>query len=338
MVYGPRQPSTGAYAIVTGVFAKQAAQGQKLSIEGDGSHYRDFIHVHDIVEGLILSQQSPDLRGEVVNLGTGTSFSVKEVADLVSLDQVYVDKRKNDLEGTLADTCKMKRLLGYQAKADFKTEMAYIAQQTIEGNVFMQPWLTTVHALSAPHLLPPGTPVFQWPTDQGDLDALILALENIEERTRVDGMTKSGRISILPFVTAKDDLELLKDLVLNTIFSLVRFGGVKSYIVAAYDDDALTSCIALNLPCYDSRSKGSLELINGLLSRGYDVHYAKLGNSYIRGVNITLSTFIQESSNSVGNNISLVQYKILQYYYNTISMIPNIMQYNIRVEYCNIYC
>lgn len=84
MVYGPRQPSTGAYAIVTGVFAKQASEGKPLTIEGDGSHYRDFIHVHDVVEGLILSQQNTDLRGDVVNLGSGSTFSVQDVADLVS--------------------------------------------------------------------------------------------------------------------------------------------------------------------------------------------------------------------------------------------------------------
>lgn len=40
MVYGPRQPSTGAYAIVTGVFAKQAADGQSLTIGGDGTFSR----------------------------------------------------------------------------------------------------------------------------------------------------------------------------------------------------------------------------------------------------------------------------------------------------------
>ncbi|KAF2223999.1 hypothetical protein BDZ85DRAFT_174512, partial [Elsinoe ampelina] len=55
MVYGPRQPTTGAYAIVTGVFAKEAAEGKPLTIEGDGTHARDFIHVRDIVEGLILA-------------------------------------------------------------------------------------------------------------------------------------------------------------------------------------------------------------------------------------------------------------------------------------------
>lgn len=35
MVYGPRQPRSGAYAIVTGVFAGQKERGEKLTIEGE---------------------------------------------------------------------------------------------------------------------------------------------------------------------------------------------------------------------------------------------------------------------------------------------------------------
>jgi UDP-glucose 4-epimerase len=297
MVYGPRQPSTGAYAIVTGVFAKQAAQGHQLTIEGDGSHYRDFIHVTDIVEGLILAQQSPDLHGDVVNLGTGTKFSVQEVADLVSKEQVHTDPRANDLEGTLADTCKMKRLLNYRAKADFKKEMAYMAQQTMEGNVFFQEWLTPLHALSAPHLLSPGTPVFKWPANQGDLDGLLTAYDDFKKRAGVAASKETTElVSVIPFTVGKEDVELIGDLILNTIFTLVRFGGVKTYIVAAYDDAALASCTTLNLPCYDVRSKGSLALLGDLLSHGYDVHFAQLGNSYLHDVRTTLNGLLQKNS------------------------------------------
>jgi nucleoside-diphosphate-sugar epimerase len=110
MVYGPRQPSTGAYAIVTGVFVHQFDRGehckgsahshppnlthqihldadQPLTIEGDGTHYRDFIHVDDIVRGLIMGYQSP-VNGTTINLGTGNFATVHEVADLVSKAQV----------------------------------------------------------------------------------------------------------------------------------------------------------------------------------------------------------------------------------------------------------
>lgn len=304
MVYGPRQPSTGAYAIVTGVFAKQASDGKPLTIEGDGSHYRDFIHVSDIVEGLILSQQNPDIRGDVVNLGSGSAFSVQDVANLVSSNQIHVDARANDLEGTLADTCKMKRLLGYKANKDFKTEMAFMAKETMEGNVFMQSWLTPVHALSAPHLLAPGDPTFNWPATTFDLDALLLALKHVEEKALVVGESVARRVSVIMFATNGNDTEQSSDLLLNTVFSLVRFGGVKSYMVAARDDTALSTCISLNLPCYDVRMMTPSLLLSTLVSSSYDVHLAQLGNSYVSNVGVALNRFITEnpSADVVGAN------------------------------------
>ena len=43
---------------------------------GDGSHYRDFIHVSDIVDGLIVGMQSK-VQGASINLGTGRTLTVK---------------------------------------------------------------------------------------------------------------------------------------------------------------------------------------------------------------------------------------------------------------------
>ncbi|MCJ1307951.1 hypothetical protein MMC25_001600 [Agyrium rufum] len=303
MVYGPRQPSTGAYAIVTGVFAKQASEGRPLTIEGDGSHYRDFIHVSDIVEGLILSQQNPDLRGDVVNLGSGSAFSVQDVANLVSSDQVHVDPRANDLEGTLADTCKMRRLLGYKTKKDFKTEMAFMAKETMEGNVFMQPWLTPTHALSMPHLLAPGTPIFNsWHKDAADLDSLLLAIKHVQDKALNIGEAVSSRISLLPFSIGilgdnMEEKERTTDLLINTVFSLVRFGGARAYMVAARDDEALSVCLSLNLPCYDARTVNAPTLLESLISKGHDVHVAQVGNSYISPLSSAFASYTTEGSN-----------------------------------------
>ena len=295
MVYGPRQPSTGAYAIVTGVFAKQAAEGKPLTIEGDGSHYRDFIHVSDIVEGLILSQQTEDLHGDVVNLGSGTAFSVKDVADLVSSKQVNVAARPNDLEGTLANTCKMRKALNYKTKKDFKTEMSYMAKETMAGNVFAQSWLDAARALSAPHLLPAGSPVFQWPKDTSDWDSLILAIRRVSESAGGPTSDVGRRISLLMFSMIEDETDNMSDLLQNTIFSLVRFGNVQSYMVAATDDSALDLCTTLNLPCYDARSTTATAIMSSLVSSGFDIHLAQLGNSYYNTID---SAFQKETNNA----------------------------------------
>jgi len=122
MVYGPRNPAHGAYAIVTGKFLIRLQEGQHLVIEGTGKNFRDFVHVHDVARSLILGYQS-SVHGTVINIGTGKAYSVKEVADMVSSNQVHVPPRRNDLLGTLADTCRAKRLLGFEARYDFLETM-----------------------------------------------------------------------------------------------------------------------------------------------------------------------------------------------------------------------
>ncbi len=117
-VYGPRQPETGAYALVLGIFLKRRAEGKPLEIHGDGRQRRDFIHVRDVVAANIAAMES-SVRGEVFNVGSGTSLSVKELADLISPNQVHIEARKNDSEATLADISKIQAALGWSPKISF---------------------------------------------------------------------------------------------------------------------------------------------------------------------------------------------------------------------------
>ena len=123
MVYGPRQPEQGAYAIVTGKFARQQRAGLPLTIEGDGEQYRDFVHVQDVTDACILAYENEAVRKQVINIGSGKKVSVMQLANLLSTNHVYLQPRLHDLKGTLADTCKAKRLLHFQAKKDFVREM-----------------------------------------------------------------------------------------------------------------------------------------------------------------------------------------------------------------------
>ena len=117
-VYGPRQPETGAYALVLGIFLKRRAEGKVLEIHGDGSQRRDFVHVRDVVAANIAAYES-GLRGEVFNVGSGTSLSVKELADLISPNQVHTETRQGDSLATLADISKIKARLGWSPKIAF---------------------------------------------------------------------------------------------------------------------------------------------------------------------------------------------------------------------------
>jgi UDP-glucose 4-epimerase len=117
-VYGPRQPETGAYALVLGIFLKRRADGKVLEIHGDGRQRRDFVHVRDVVAANIAAYES-SLRGEVFNVGSGTSLSVKELADMISPDQMHTEARKGDSTATLADISKIRAQLGWSPKIAF---------------------------------------------------------------------------------------------------------------------------------------------------------------------------------------------------------------------------
>ena len=117
-VYGPRQPETGAYALVLGIFLRRAAEGKTLEIHGDGAQRRDFVHVRDIVSANLAALKS-DVHGEVFNVGSGTNISVKELADMISSDQVHTETRKGDSAATLADISKIKTALGWSPQISF---------------------------------------------------------------------------------------------------------------------------------------------------------------------------------------------------------------------------
>jgi nucleoside-diphosphate-sugar epimerase len=117
-VYGPRQPETGAYALVLGIFLRRAADGKVLEIHGDGSQRRDFVHVRDVVAANIAALES-GVRGTVFNVGSGTSLSVKELANMISPNQIHTEGRKGDSLATLADISRIKTALGWSPKVLF---------------------------------------------------------------------------------------------------------------------------------------------------------------------------------------------------------------------------
>eukprot|EP00811_Abedinium_folium_P034253 NODE_7150_length_1603_cov_7.392954.p1 GENE.NODE_7150_length_1603_cov_7.392954~~NODE_7150_length_1603_cov_7.392954.p1 ORF type:complete len:494 (+),score=56.30 NODE_7150_length_1603_cov_7.392954:153-1484(+) len=145
MVYGPRNPMKGAYAVVTGLFVDSFLRGEPLTIEGSGEQSRDFIHVKDGARGLVLAYQSP-VHGTVINLGSGTRWSVKELADLISPRQRHVDARPNDLRGTLSNTCRAKHLLHFRTRMDLPETIRGLIEHA--GDDFAAPFWSSPAAVA----------------------------------------------------------------------------------------------------------------------------------------------------------------------------------------------
>jgi UDP-glucose 4-epimerase len=128
--YGPRQPETGAYALVLGIFLRRKAEGRPLEIHGDGRQRRDFIHVRDIVAANIAAYES-GLRGEILNVGSGTNISVQELADMISPGQRHVEARKDDSQATLADISRIRTALGWEPRIAFADGLKELMAQVM---------------------------------------------------------------------------------------------------------------------------------------------------------------------------------------------------------------
>lgn len=78
-VYGPNSAhKTG----VINKFAKRIIDGKSLVIYGDGASTRDYIHVSDLCNGIVLALQKEKLESSVVHIATGIETSLQELADL----------------------------------------------------------------------------------------------------------------------------------------------------------------------------------------------------------------------------------------------------------------
>jgi len=115
-VFGERSPARGQYAPVIGIFQRQRDAGESLTIVGDGSQRRDFIHVKDVARAnyLAATVSLKGHEGEVFNVGSGCSYSIQQIADLISDNQTYIPKRSGEMKTTFADITKIDSMMGWK--------------------------------------------------------------------------------------------------------------------------------------------------------------------------------------------------------------------------------
>jgi len=126
-VYGERQPLRGQYAPVIGIFLRQNAAGEPLTIVGDGEQRRDFTYVGDVVEANVrvaISNPDSEVYGEVFNVGSGINHSVNEVAAMISQNTVNIPPRIGESRVTLANTDRMYGVFSWQPKVKLEDWIA----------------------------------------------------------------------------------------------------------------------------------------------------------------------------------------------------------------------
>jgi len=121
-VYGPHEQHKGKYANNISQFLWAMSQGERPVINGDGSQTRDFTYVDDVVEANILAMRSR-LKGEIMNVGTGTSYSFNSIIEKLNaamgtkiVPKYVKNPLKNYVAHTLAETSKTEKLLGFRPK------------------------------------------------------------------------------------------------------------------------------------------------------------------------------------------------------------------------------
>jgi len=120
-VFGERAPRKGQYAPVTGIFLRQKAAGESLTIVGDGEQRRDYIYVKDVANANIMaaiSNPDDDAYGQVYNVGSGKNYSVNEIASFISDDTINIPPRIGEARNSLANIDKIQKTFAWKPEVD----------------------------------------------------------------------------------------------------------------------------------------------------------------------------------------------------------------------------
>jgi len=145
--FGPRQ---SIRALIPWIIY-QGLRSEKVKL-GNLEPKRDFTYVKDTVEGILLALEKETEGGDEINLGTGRSFSVMEVVEVVSrvlgknlkveVEEKFKRPKKAEVFNLIADNTKAKRVLGWEPKWSFEEGV----RETVEyvrslGDISLEGWV-----------------------------------------------------------------------------------------------------------------------------------------------------------------------------------------------------
>lgn len=112
-VYGPREIQVGRYATLIALFNEKMKNGEPLTIVSPGTQKRNFTHIDDIIDGLILVGENG--YGDEYGIGSEEAYSIKEVAELYGARTEMLPERKGNR--MVADVISSKtKKLGWKSK------------------------------------------------------------------------------------------------------------------------------------------------------------------------------------------------------------------------------
>jgi UDP-glucose 4-epimerase len=125
-VFGPRQDPGSPYSGVLSLFNAAVLDGTQPTVYGDGEQSRDFTYVGNVVEANLLACEARQAAGLVINIGTGTRYTLNQT--LALLEKItgrpakakYTPLREGDIRDSQADITRARDVLGYNPGVGFE--------------------------------------------------------------------------------------------------------------------------------------------------------------------------------------------------------------------------
>ena len=133
-VFGPRQDPGSPYSGVISQFTSALLSGRRPVVYGDGEQTRDFTFVANVVDGVLLACEAPNVAGEMMNLAAGGRISLNHLIRVLNeivgtnIDPIYKPARAGDVRDSQAEISRAAALLGYRPRVSFEAGLS----QTVE--------------------------------------------------------------------------------------------------------------------------------------------------------------------------------------------------------------
>ena len=127
-VFGPRSRTSGTYGAVFGVFLAQKLANKPMTVVGDGRQTRDFTYVADVANAFATAMSS-DVTREIMNVGSGGTYAVNRLVELLGGDVVHIPKRPGEPDVTFADVAKIELLLNWRARTSLEDGVARMLER-----------------------------------------------------------------------------------------------------------------------------------------------------------------------------------------------------------------
>lgn len=133
--YGPGQNLPPSHPPVIPNFIKQSVQNGSIVIHSSGEQTRDYVYVDDVVRAMVAAATAPSIDGEVINVGSGTETTVRDLARMIveitgsSAEIIYNPRASSGVDRMCADLTLAGEKLGYSPHTMLEEGLQMTIQQ-----------------------------------------------------------------------------------------------------------------------------------------------------------------------------------------------------------------